>query len=392
MLETLPLDFKTMIFMVIVLSLILSALLLFARTQAEGIHGIGHWALGNLVVSFGMVVILTQFEQAPWRMIPGTASIAFGIGLYLNGIQAFRERKPDYRIPVLMSVLVIGFDTYLLYFGQQIAATVAVNALVYCAGNLACAYMLLKPMQPPLRAACWFTGLMFLLMALLMALRAVGAMLADTVAFDAMSQWSINKLTFMLGSIVHLCKIFGFLLMLNSKMVERLHLLAAKDWLTGALNRRNLEDAAARMLANCERLDVRLSLLLIDLDHFKLVNDRYGHQFGDEVLRQFADVARDLIRAGDLFGRYGGEEFCVLLPNTTEAQAVILAERIRMKFAARAIKYRNKELRCRLSIGVCASETGLAFHEMVTRADIALYRAKAAGRNRVMAYSGLSDV
>ena len=387
------LDFKTMVFMVIMLTLMLSALLAFARLHTEGIRGLGYWTLGNLAISLGMAVIVSQFDQTPWHMIPATTLIALGNGLYINGIQAFKERKPDYRIPLGLSLLVAVGDSCLLLVQQDIRLTVILNALIYLVANFICAKMLLIRIQPPLRTAYWFTGFMFLMMALLMAIRAFGAFMAAPAVFDAMSQWPINKLTFLLGSISQLCTTFGFVLMLNYRMAEKLRRMAAHDWLTGALNRRNLEDAAERMEANCKRYDLGMAMLMIDLDHFKQVNDQYGHQFGDEVLRQFADTVRDQIRAGDLFGRYGGEEFCILLANTAEKEAMALGERIRLAFANRQITHKNKQTRCTVSIGCSeSSDVGHGFQQLFAAADAALYTAKKQGRNRVVAHSGLPSV
>lgn len=378
--------------MVVVLTLMLSLLLVLARVHADGIHGLGHWAFGNLAIGIGMLVIMTQFQGPQWAMIPGTALIGLGNGLYINGIQAFRDRQPDYRIPAILVLAVLLLDNLLLLVLHDIRLTVFSNALLYMLANLVCARMLLVRMPSPLRTAYWFTGVMFLVMAIILAIRAIAAVLAEPAVFDAMSTWPINKLTLFGGAIFQLCATFGFVLMLNYSLVNRMHLLAAEDWLTGALTRRSLEDAAIRMEANCQRFNLSLAMLLIDLDHFKEVNDRHGHQFGDEVLAAFAGIVRSMIRAGDLFGRYGGEEFCILLPNTDESEAKIQAERIRAAFEAGLKIFQERPARCTISIGVCElSQVGTGFNQLFAAADAALYEAKKRGRNRVVPYSELGD-
>lgn len=381
-----------MVVMIVILTLMLSLLLAFARLYASGVRGPGYWVLGNLSICLGLSVIASQFDQAVWRVLPGPALIALGTGFYANGIQAFLQRKVNYRIPIGMGLLVLFGDVYLVLAHHEVRLAVVLNAMIYLFGNLLSAKMLLLKPPVSMKSAFWFTGVIFLLMALLMGMRAVFALASEPEAFIVYSQWPFNKVTFLAGSVVQLFTNFGFILMLNCHMAERLQALTARDWLTGALNRRNLEDAALRMQSNCARLGLGMAMLLIDLDHFKQVNDRFGHQAGDEVLRQFADVVREKIRTGDLFGRYGGEEFCVLLPATTEDEARVLGERIRVAFMEREITYAGKVLSCTASIGVSDSlQLGYDFQALLATADAALYQAKQQGRNRIASYSGLSN-
>jgi diguanylate cyclase (GGDEF)-like protein len=376
--------------MVVVLTPLLSLLLILARVHADGIHGLGHWALGNLSISIGMLIMMMQFTSTYFAILPATTLYALGLGLYLNGTQAFTEKRPTYGMTVLIVGLVVVIDAFFLW-QQDFRTIVVCNALIFMVVNIVGARMLLIPVQPPLRTAYWFTGLMFCLMALVFLIRGVGAMLADDAVFQAMSQWPLNKFTFFVGTIFQLCTTFGFVLMLNYKLVERMRHMAGEDWLTGALNRRSLEDAAIRMEANCQRFNLGIAMLLIDLDHFKQINDRYGHQFGDQVLAEFARIVNGSIRAGDLFGRYGGEEFCILLPNTSEEEALVQADRLRLAFEADMAVFLNKRLDCTISVGVSeSSQVGMGFNQLFAAADRALYAAKQRGRNCVVTYSGLT--
>ncbi|MFC6670167.1 GGDEF domain-containing protein [Marinobacterium aestuariivivens] len=127
-----------------------------------------------------------------------------------------------------------------------------------------------------------------------------------------------------------------------------------------------------------------MSMLLLDIDHFKAVNDRFGHQTGDEALRAVARLCQETLRDCDLFARVGGEEFAALLPSTTEREARAVSERLRGQVALRVIPTRAGEVGVTISIGVSEFRADDDFKSLYNRADQALYRAKNAGRNRVM--------
>jgi diguanylate cyclase (GGDEF)-like protein len=132
--------------------------------------------------------------------------------------------------------------------------------------------------------------------------------------------------------------------------------------------------------------------MMIDVDHFKSINDHSGHQVGDQVLQRLAAVAQASIRREDYFARYGGEEFCILLPATTEEKAGLLADRLREAYAALTMEFGGAVLQSTISIGVADSNhVGLEFNALVTASDKALYHAKQAGRNRVVAHSVLGN-
>ena len=162
-------------------------------------------------------------------------------------------------------------------------------------------------------------------------------------------------------------------------LVERQALV---DGLTGLANRRAANDALHAEAARAERLQTPLAVVLADLDGFKDVNDEYGHAVGDEVLRAFADVLRQTVRESDVAGRWGGEEFLLLLPGADEEGAVQLAERIRVGLADRSIPG-APGLRVTASFGVAEYAGESNSEELVVAADSALYRAKRAGKDRV---------
>ena len=160
--------------------------------------------------------------------------------------------------------------------------------------------------------------------------------------------------------------------------------LSRTDGLTRLLNRQAWEEAAAAEVSRCRRGGGTASLLMLDLDHFKAINDRHGHPAGDAVLRAVAQILRDTLREADVPGRYGGEEFGVVLPDTGAAGAAVVAERVRRRIEA-AVLDRRAGIRGTASIGFAELEPQDAdCGAWIARADRALYSAKAAGRNRCM--------
>lgn len=164
----------------------------------------------------------------------------------------------------------------------------------------------------------------------------------------------------------------------------RLEALSQLDGLTGLYNRRYWQERLEEELGRAQRYGSVFCLLLFDLDHFKRVNDGYGHPAGDAVLKAVAGRLPALLRAADVAGRYGGEEFAVLLPSTVQAGALVVAERIRAAMRNEAVCFEAREIAFTVSIGLAQFDPGCATAaQLIARADEALYSAKHGGRDRV---------
>lgn len=178
---------------------------------------------------------------------------------------------------------------------------------------------------------------------------------------------------------------------------QKIKRLAAYDQLTGLYDRHHLEERMNQEFSRASRHNIDLCLLMIDLDHFKQINDEYGHPAGDAVLERIGgiinSVARNNMRQSDIAGRYGGEEFCVLLPETKLEGAHTVAERIRKTFQEETfISDQGEEFTATCSIGISEYTEELDNHEdLVKKADDALYQAKEKGRNRVLNYLEYDD-
>jgi diguanylate cyclase (GGDEF)-like protein len=166
-----------------------------------------------------------------------------------------------------------------------------------------------------------------------------------------------------------------------------LEALAAIDWLTGVYNRRQFETLARAELARSQRYVRPLTVLMMDIDHFKDVNDRYGHAIGDRVLQDLATVCLAIKRDADVVARIGGEEFALLLPETTEAAAAQFAERLRQQIRICAPVVDGKRLTITVSIGIAGATLKTSGTEsLLNSADQALYNAKHSGRDRVVVW------
>ena len=172
----------------------------------------------------------------------------------------------------------------------------------------------------------------------------------------------------------------------HQRYVNTLRDLATQDGLTGIANRRHFLEICRKELERAQRYNTPVSLIIIDLDHFKKINDTYGHQAGDAVLQSAASVFRNALRHSDIIGRYGGEEFTVLLPQTIPEDARQLAERLRRDLEKHIVAYSNQSIHVTASFGVSGMQTlGIedSVNSLIKKADQALYEAKRLGRNRV---------
>ncbi|MBI5498293.1 MAG: GGDEF domain-containing protein [Deltaproteobacteria bacterium] len=177
----------------------------------------------------------------------------------------------------------------------------------------------------------------------------------------------------------------GGLAVTNRRLFEKMERMATTDGLTGLVNHRTFQDRFAEALKRAQRYQHPIGVILTDIDHFKNVNDTYGHPVGDEVIRQVAGVLRQVARTTDIVARYGGEEFAVVMEETDAEGGLAVAERIRQSVQAIVVETEMGPLKVTLSLGVAAWPThGAEKHHLIERADQALYTAKHSGRNRAV--------
>ena len=385
-------DLKTIIFMSMLLTFMLSMLLAITRTYHKEISGPGYWAIGNLVLGLGMVILFSKFNANQLEILPGVALVGAGLAIFINGIQAYLGRKIKYIFPVVIILVLLLVNAYFMIFHHNMRVMVIINALIFALIYFAGARATFGREDGLVGNLFWIASSFFLMMAFLLLARIVSAFYLDDIVFKHFSDWPINAFTLMLACITQLLVSMLFVLILSAQVNQNLQSIATVDSLTNALNRRGTEDAALKMQAICLRIKLPMSVLLIDIDHFKKVNDVYGHLAGDKVLMAIAKTIKDTLRGGDVLGRFGGEEFVVLLPNTTEKEAVGLAERIRAAVFQRKLYLSDKKIiNCSVSIGVTDSDrSSYEIQRLIASADSAMYLAKNSGRNLVATHAGIA--
>ena len=171
------------------------------------------------------------------------------------------------------------------------------------------------------------------------------------------------------------------------KMNRRLYEKASKDALTGLFNRRKMTDLIEYEYDRSLRTQQSFSIIITDIDHFKQVNDNFGHDCGDNVLKEIAEILNSLVRNQDRVARWGGEEFLLLLPDTNIDGAVILAEKIRKKIAETSYSYGEHQLSITMTFGASSFAKNKTDKTVIKEADIALYEGKSRGRNRSIPFS-----
>jgi diguanylate cyclase (GGDEF)-like protein len=222
-----------------------------------------------------------------------------------------------------------------------------------------------------------------LLLASIIVLRGAGALLMPD-SFGWMNNNGYQTLAFVGLYLLMLTNGFGFLLLSREKQDAELMRLAVIDPLTDAPNRRGFFNALTPWMSLARRPGQTTALIMLDLDHFKRVNDTYGHPVGDLVLKMVVEIGQKQLRDSDLIGRIGGEEFAVLLPRTALPEALIVAERMRLAMMAMPIKTERAMIYMTASFGVTTIAPEDSMVTLFKRADAALYAAKNLGRNRVM--------
>ncbi|MGT2432021.1 diguanylate cyclase [Cupriavidus basilensis] len=377
-------DLRTTVFLSSVMSALMSVVLLSAYYSfPRTIKGIGYWVTGLLILVVTPVLFWLRGIVPDWlSIVVGNALLLGAIGLWTLAIQAFYGRPQTRGLAAgLTAVATLLLAWFALAAPNYVARVIIATFFVSIFYTMQCVLMLRHGERH--FSTYFFGGLMAAQTLVVMARfgTSLFAGLAEQTLFapdDLIQTLYLSANTFMV-----LALSVAFMLVITRRLHVELDILSRTDPLTQLLNRRALYDAGQRELERMQVDGEEMALLLIDLDHFKRVNDSLGHAEGDRVLKEFSAMLKRELPAHAYPGRFGGEEFLVLLPRTGMDGALALAERLR-SMSARFFGRRIAELT--ISIGVaCLDKTETRLDGAIGRADRALYRAKSAGRNRVEA-------
>ncbi|MBV7544367.1 GGDEF domain-containing protein [Acidovorax sp. sic0104] len=381
----------TMLAMIIVSSLMMAASMAVVGWGRRR-DGLARWAAALLVNAIGHTLIALR------GLAPDLLSVVVGnvllscvfVGM-IAAIYQFQGRAVRW-VLLLAPPLVVA--VVVLFFVDNFAARVSFVSLLIGLQAVWTLAAALERRHATVGRGQWLLVAGLGLEAAVLGGRALLALSGSAVATSILQGSVLQTLTFMGTFAVVLISSMGFVFMARDRADENNRIMAAVDPLTGVANRRSLIAALDRDVSRAVRTREPIALMMVDIDHFKRVNDRHGHPAGDQVLCNVVNVLRARVRAQDLVGRYGGEEFMVLLPDTTLLGAEQLARELCREVADSRCRIRSADgtqasegvnIAVTVSIGVFGGrlEPGDSWDMLIAAADRALYQAKEKGRNRV---------
>ena len=354
------------------------------------IPGLLHWALAGGAGALSLFLILFYGIQH-WSPALSIAQLFVVIGLVLvwDGFRRFIG------IPPLSLKTIAGIFTLVLIwvaiteFQHSIQLRAMGNTILVASLSALIAYELLSVRKSAV-LAMHVTGWIYAINAVVFFIQTIVTYQnkSPVVSLDP-SGFAVFMLLWWLCMVIAIT--LGMVLMASERLQTELDGKANSDPLTGALNRRAFSVIAEKEMARSHRYNTALSLLMMDLDEFKKINDQLGHEAGDVILCRFVTIAEEILRNEGVFCRFGGEEFVALIPNASAEQALIAAERLRTAFAADS-QTADKSRLFTVSIGIAELEPDENIDNLLNRADVALYLAKENGRNRCELAEGIKKI
>ncbi|KQP45100.1 diguanylate cyclase [Pseudorhodoferax sp. Leaf274] len=376
------LDLRSLTLMAFMTSVAMGFVLLMLRRHYPGsIRGMWLWGLAPLVAASSTIFYgLEQVFHPLVILVFGNGLLMSGCALFYFGTRRFHGLRSGWRPWAAVGVLLLLWQVFFFVVHPDyrlrlsaFAGTLAVVLLVHIRLLLqhrGCGF------------AARFTAGVLTVQALVLLVRAVSTFWLDTPTSYRFTPSPVQSVYVATYSFSVLLVSVGVLLMASERLRSEFEHLANHDSLTGALARRVVLQDSTLEFGRWQRFEHGFALLMVDVDHFKRINDGHGHAAGDRVLARVVDALGQALRNIDRLGRYGGEEFLVLLPETGAGEARMVAERMRQAVAA--LPATDKVPACTVSVGVaCVRHGDTSLAAVLARADAALYQAKRLGRDRV---------
>lgn len=378
-------DLRTLLLVLAVADLMLAAALWLGASQRLR-DGMSEWAGSLAVRALGLILLASQAQFHAGAVSVGAALVALSITLQAAALLAFGRKS---LVAWVHTAVIAGVAVPFQLLEPDRANAILFGGVVFGTLVLVLTAICLQLRAPGLSRAKSILVACFTIIGLGCLWRGIGAVLVADPLRDFHAPAGFAGVTFLVAFAAAIASTFGFLLLHKERADAEARRLATIDPLTGAYNRSTFHEIAERELARALRAGQALSIVMLDIDHFRAINERHGHRVGDEVLRQFAGLVRSALRKEDMLVRYGGEEFLVMLPEVPGPGAVVVAGRIRRYVSAEPIEAAGHKLEITVSLGVAArlDEGPESIDTLLSRADAALALAKERGRNRVVALS-----
>lgn len=382
--KVVQLDINSLFFAMVAISFTV-ALITGAVAYRNEFSGLSEWSWALALHGVAYSLFLLRDQVSNWlSIVLANVSLASVLALFTLGVCGFQRRRLS---PWIVWSPVGALAVLFVLFIDDTGARIVVLGVVTVVQSVMVLALLLKGRHTtPGRGQYFLMGAITIIAAML-ALRAmmVGSGVVQVATLQSTN--SLQSMTFLVSMICIITMGQGLVLMSAERAVHRNLHLAIRDELTGLSSRRFVLDSLEQQLALGRRMGHPLSVLVVDADHFKRVNDTHGHLVGDRMLRHLAAKIQARLRSYDVAGRYGGEEFLIVLPHTGVAAAIKVAESLRQTISETPLVLGPEQsLGITVSIGVAECTDGSAQAEQLIHwADAALYRAKAGGRNRVEA-------
>ncbi|WP_416401055.1 GGDEF domain-containing protein [Alicycliphilus denitrificans] len=375
-------DLPTMLLMTVASSVTMAVAIVAVRHNARK-DGLGLWSIALLLHACAYVLLALRGRVPDMVSVVLANIVLSGVfALMLAAVLQFQGRVPRWwqtAVPVAATAVLFTV------FVEHYVARLVIAGMLFSAQLGLSLWALWRPPQPTPGRGARLIMVGVTLQAVSLMARAALAVGGQMPTAGLLEASPIQFLTFFATFVVVILSSLGMIFMVKDRADADNRYFATHDELTGVANRRALIQALDRDVAHAVRSGEPYALLMLDVDHFKSVNDGHGHRAGDQVLCHVAAILRARLRAQDLVGRYGGEEFVVLLPGTPARGAAGLAETLREAVEQTPCEYGGRAIPVTVSIGVCGArlEGGDTWDRLIHAADQALYAAKAAGRNRV---------